>query len=71
MSDHVVTQLARPDASLLSTFPAPGEPPVIFTCHATSSLDPGVAVPIPTFPVIKSMVNGLVGTIVVLFASVE
>ena len=41
------TQLARPEASEESTFPAHGEPPVIFNCPAISSFAHGVIVPIP------------------------
>jgi len=41
-------QLARPVASEMRYFPEPTHPPVIFTCPATSSFAPGVAVPIPT-----------------------
>ena len=43
-------QVASPVASETSIFHAPGAPPVIFTCPATSSLAPGVAVPIPILP---------------------
>lgn len=48
--DTVLDQVARPAASEVSTFPRPGVPQVIFTCPATSSLAPGVTVPIPIFP---------------------
>ena len=34
----------------MRTFQTPGTPPVILTCQATSSLAPGVGVPIPTLP---------------------
>ena len=48
-------QDARPVASEINTLPSPGDPPVILTCPATSSLDPGDAVPIPTLvPLSKS-----------------
>ena len=35
----------------MSTFPAHGDPPVIFTCPATSSIALGFCVQIPTAPV--------------------
>ena len=40
-------QLARPEASLVRTLPAQGEPQVILICPFTSSFAPGVEVPIP------------------------
>lgn len=44
--DHI----ASPVASDVRTFQAPGTPPVILTCPATSSFTHGVAVPIPILP---------------------
>ncbi|MBT9168827.1 MAG: hypothetical protein DDT19_02175 [Syntrophomonadaceae bacterium] len=41
---------ARPALSEVKTLFAPGEPPVIITCPATSRLALGVAVPIPMLP---------------------
>ena len=43
-------QLARPTASLVSTFHTPGVPPVIFTCPATSNFAHGTVVHTPIFP---------------------
>ena len=40
---------ATPDASEVSIFPTPGEPPDIFICPATSSSTAGFTVQIPTF----------------------
>ena len=47
-------QLARPEASEVSTFPAAGEPPVIFICPAISRAVPGLEVHIPTFPPVNA-----------------
>ena len=46
-----VSQVASPDALLVSTFPAPGTPPVISICHATLSIADVASqfVPIPIF----------------------
>ncbi len=46
--ETLLDQLARPVASEVITLPRPGVPPVSLICHATSSLAPGVVVPIPT-----------------------
>jgi hypothetical protein len=43
-------EVASPDASEVRTLLSHGVPPVIFTCHPTSSIAPGVAVQIPMFP---------------------
>lgn len=48
--DGAVVQLARPVASDVRTFHDHIPPPVILTCHATSSLAHGAIVPIPTLP---------------------
>ena len=47
---RAVVQVARPDASEVSTLLSPGVPPVIFTCQPTSRVAPGLAVQIPIFP---------------------
>ena len=45
--------VARPAASEVRILPAHCVPSVILTCPATSSLAPGDAVPIPTFPALR------------------
>ncbi len=50
--DHI----ASPVASLVRTLPSHGTPPVIFTCHTTSSFAHGVDVPIPTLPVVSILI---------------
>ena len=47
-TDDNDTQVARPAASDERTLLIHEAPPVIFICHTTSSLAPGVIVPIPT-----------------------
>ena len=51
---EAICQLAKPVASEVSTLPAPGLPPVIFTCPTTSRLVEGVAVPMPNRPLLLS-----------------
>ena len=51
---------ANPLASLTSTLPTPGVPPVIFTCPATSSLAVGIVVPMPTLPFTYKSFHALV-----------
>ncbi len=48
--ETVLVQVARPVASETRVLPRPGVPPVIFICHATSSLAVGLLVPIPILP---------------------
>ena len=43
-----VCQLAKPFASLVNTFPAPGDPPLILIVPDTSRLACGFVMPIPT-----------------------
>ena len=45
----ICCHVARPVASVVRTPPLSGDPPVIFTCPATSSFANGFVVPIPTF----------------------
>lgn len=53
----IPVQDASPVASETSIFPTHGEPPVILTCHATSSLVTGLAVQIPTLPVDVTLIR--------------
>ena len=46
----IPVQDAKPAASEVRTFPSHGDPHVIFICPATSSFAPGLAIPIPIFP---------------------
>ena len=62
-----VVHVARPVASEVSTLLAPGVPPVILICHATSRRAPGVAVPIPIAPVLVIRTTSVGATLVVPF----